>query len=344
MTRCVALLSGGLDSMLAIRLMQDQGIEVEALNFQTVFTCCRDTAAAAAHDLGVRLTVSSQRDDYLDVIKKPKFGYGKGANPCIDCRIYMFAQARQFMHQTGASFVVSGEVLGQRPKSQKRRDLDIIAYHSGLEGLLLRPLSARLLPATRPEQQGLVDREQLFGFVGRSRKGLIELARRFRFREIPSPSTGCALTEKLFSRKVFDLVQFDADTQRWDFELLRLGRHYRVNYSTKLVVGRNEQDNQHLQYLFQQAPSKPVSLLEPENFIGPALMIVGSIDDPTLRLAGGVLLRHSRRYESDNAQATLTQDGKRSQIRLRACDASKELANVAASTSHAHVLRSPEMT
>ena len=122
MTRCVTLLSGGLDSMLAIRIMQDQGIEVEALNFKTMFTCCQDLSAQAAHRLGVRLTVVSQEDDYLELIKKPRFGYGKGANPCVDCRIYMFEHAHKFMEQIGADFIVSGEVVGQRPMSQKRRD------------------------------------------------------------------------------------------------------------------------------------------------------------------------------------------------------------------------------
>ncbi|HIN95822.1 MAG TPA: hypothetical protein EYN03_09265, partial [Planctomycetes bacterium] len=144
-TRCVTLLSGGLDSMLAIRIMQDQGIEVEALNFKTMFTCCQDLSAQAATRLGVRLTVVSQEDDYLELIKKPRFGYGKGANPCVDCRIYMFERAHKFMEQIGADFIVSGEVVGQRPMSQKRRDLDVISHQSGLEDLLLRPLSAKLL-------------------------------------------------------------------------------------------------------------------------------------------------------------------------------------------------------
>ena len=169
MTRCVTLLSGGLDSMLAIRIMQAQGIEVEALNFKTMFTCCQDLSAQAAHRLGVRLTVVSQEDDYLELIKNPRFGYGKGANPCVDCRIYMFERAEKFMEQIGADFIVSGEVVGQRPMSQKRRDLDVISHQAGLEDLLLRPLSAKLLLPTLPERKGLVDRERLYAFQGRSR-------------------------------------------------------------------------------------------------------------------------------------------------------------------------------
>ena len=144
--------------MLAIRIMQAQGIEVEALNFKTMFTCCQDLSAQAAHRLGVRLTVVSQEDDYLELIKNPRFGYGKGANPCVDCRIYMFERAQKFMEQIGADFIVSGEVVGQRPMSQKRRDLDVISHQSGLEDLLLRPLSAKLLLPTLPERKGLVDR------------------------------------------------------------------------------------------------------------------------------------------------------------------------------------------
>ena len=144
MVRCIALLSGGLDSMLAIRLMQDQGIEVEALNFKTMFTCCQDISARAAMNLDVPMTIIGQEDDYLELIREPQFGYGKGANPCVDCRIYMFQRARTFMEEMDAQFIISGEVVGQRPMSQKRRDLDIIATHSDLEDLLLRPLSAKL--------------------------------------------------------------------------------------------------------------------------------------------------------------------------------------------------------
>ena len=154
--RCVALLSGGLDSMLAIRLIQEQGIEVDALNFKTLFTCCQYASGQAARELGVRLTVIGSDDDYLDLLRKPKYGYGKGAIPCVDCRIYMFEKARQFMDHVEAQFVISGEVVGQRPMSQKRNDLDNIRCEAGLSDLLLRPLSAKVLPPTRPELDGLV--------------------------------------------------------------------------------------------------------------------------------------------------------------------------------------------
>src|SRR5262245_46437463 len=183
--KAIALLSGGLDSRLAIRIVQEQGIEIEALNFRTIFGCCKDEAGQAAQELGIRLTVVGMDDRYLDIIKRPRYGYGKGINPCVDCRIYLFEIARRFMEQTGSSFVISGEVIGQRPMSQKRRDLDIIARDAGLEELLLRPLSAKLMPPTLPERLGLVDRERLYGIEGRSRKELIELARQFGFTDIP---------------------------------------------------------------------------------------------------------------------------------------------------------------
>lgn len=291
--RCVALFSGGLDSILAIRLMQLQGIEVEALNFKTLFTCCQDQSARAARELGVRLTIVGHDDDYLDLIARPQFGYGRGANPCIDCRIYMFRRAAAFMAEVAAAFVVSGELVGQRPKSQKRRDLSLIARQAGLDDLLLRPLSARCLPPTRPEREGWVDREALCRFTGRSRKGLIELALRLGIRDIPTPSTGCALTEVPFARKVFDLIQLEAPPSRWDYELLKIGRHYRFDTATKLVVGRRESDNEQLRWMFERPDAAESALITPQSFPGPTALIVGTISDRVLEFVGGLILRHT---------------------------------------------------
>jgi tRNA-uridine 2-sulfurtransferase len=308
--RCLALLSGGLDSMLAIRLMQEQRIEVEAVNFKTIFTCCQDTAAQSARDLGVRLTIVGQDDDYLDLIRKPMFGYGKGANPCIDCRIYMFERARRLLEPLDASFVVSGEVLGQRPKSQKRRDLKVIAHHSELDDLLLRPLSAKLLPATRPEREGWVDRERLYGFTGRSRKGLIELARRLGMRDIPAPSTGCSLTEVRFSRKVFDLLDYFPAAQRADFELLKLGRHFRYSGEAKVIVGRHEAENEHLERLFPGLASA-AAILTGRDFFGPTVLLIGAESDDALDFAASLLVRYSR-HAAEGAEVIIrTRAGER---------------------------------
>ena len=300
-TRCVTLLSGGLDSMLAIRIMQDQGIEVEALNFKTMFTCCQDLSAQAANRLGVRLTVVSQEDDYLELIKKPRFGYGKGANPCVDCRIYMFERAHKFMEQIGADFIVSGEVVGQRPMSQKRRDLDVISHQSGLEDLLLRPLSAKLLLPTLPERNGLVDRDRLYAFQGRSRKGLIRLAKAYGLEEVPTPSTGCALTEPLFGKKVHDLIQIQVDPQPWDFQLVKIGRHFRFDKQTKVILGRNEAENQQLEYSHRLPDATSTVLLDPESFSGPVALVSGPPTEQAIEFALALVLRYgAKKNESDN--------------------------------------------
>ena len=301
MTRCVTLLSGGLDSMLAIRIMQAQGIEVEALNFKTMFTCCQDLSAQAAHRLGVRLTVVSQEDDYLELIKNPRFGYGKGANPCVDCRIYMFERAEKFMEQIGADFIVSGEVVGQRPMSQKRRDLDVISHQSGLEDLLLRPLSAKLLLPTLPERKGLVDRERLYAFQGRSRKGLIRLAKAYGLDEVPTPSTGCALTEPLFGKKVHDLIQIQVDPQPWDFQLVKVGRHFRFDDQTKVILGRDQTENQQLEYSHRLPEATSTALFDPESFSGPVALLSGPPTDEAIEFALGLVLRYgTKTSETDN--------------------------------------------
>ncbi|MBI2825181.1 MAG: hypothetical protein HYX69_10890 [Planctomycetia bacterium] len=310
--RAVALLSGGLDSMLAIRILQAQGIEVEALNFRTTFVCCQDQAALAAEELGVRLSLVSERDDYLRIIHDPAHGYGRGANPCVDCRIYMFRLARQWMNDTGAAFVASGEVVGQRPMSQKKRDLAVIAHQAGLDDHLLRPLSARLLPPTAAERSGLVDRQRLHGFSGRGRKELIALARELGLRRIPNPSTGCALTEPQFATKVHDLVAHDSAAGRLEFELLKIGRHVRFDRRTKAIVGRRAAENERLPELYGAHRPGAAALLEPENFSGPTVLVVGTVSDASLSFAGGLLLRYAKTDQITEPRAWVHAAGERS--------------------------------
>lgn len=323
--RAVALFSGGLDSMLAVRVVQQQGFEVEALNFQTMFTCCKDTAAAGARSLGVRLTVIGQEDAYIEVVRKPRYGYGKGANPCVDCRIYMFERARRFMEQIGAAMVVSGEVIGQRPMSQKRRDLMRIARQSGLEGRLLRPLSAQLLPTTELERAGRIDRTQLYAFSGRSRKGLISLARHLQFDRIPSPSTGCALTEKSFAGKVHDLIRWSPESTPWDFELLNVGRHLRIDTARKAVVGRREVENEVLCRLFQQNDNRASALLNPENFSGPTAMLIGPMTEASIQFVGGLVLRYSKQVDPSQALIRIETGG---QTEVRRMESHREADTV----------------
>ena len=327
--RCLVLFSGGLDSMLAVRILQEQSIEVEALNFKTAFTCCQDAAGQAAHRLGVQLTVVGTDDDYLDLIRKPRWGYGKGANPCIDCRIYMFDKAHAYLQQSGADFLASGEVVGQRPMSQKRRDLDRIAFHSGCEDLLLRPLSAKRLPPTLPEREGWVDREKLYGIVGRGRKELIKLANEFGIDEIPSPSTGCSLTEQRFSKKVFDLIQLDVGAESWDFELLNIGRHYRLDERAKVIVGRHTDDNARLQYMFALPNARRAALLQPDGFPGPTAMLIGAIDEANIDYAASLIVRHSAHDSANGGNVAVTCDGQTQHITARAHDGMESLETIA---------------
>ena len=327
--RCIALLSSGLDSRLAVRIMQLQGVHVEAMCLHTVFMSRHENAAAAARELAVPLTTVEQDEAYLDLLRRPRFGFGKGANPCVDCRIYMLQKAKGLMKQAGAHFVVSGEVLGQRPMSQKRRDLEIIAHHCGLEDLLVRPLSARLLPPTAPERCGWVRREKLYDFSGRSRQGLKRLAEELGVQELPSPSSGCVLTQPGFARKVFDLLKLQPENQRWDFELLRIGRHFRLDPAVKVVVGRRKEENDQLELMHQSPHASSSALLMSENFDGPVVLVIGPATDAALRFAGGLLFRYSNDVSTDSPLTRIIQRGRTRIVAAAADEAAQQATTVA---------------
>jgi len=289
--KAVVLLSGGLDSTLAACIIKEQGIEVEAVNFQTIFGCCKDDAGAVARSLGIGYTTLKVGDDYLKLVQKPKFGYGRGMNPCIDCRGYMFDMAKKFMDQIGASFLISGEVLGQRPMSQKKRDFVRIEAETGLAGLIVRPLSAKRLPPTEPEKQGILDREKLYGIQGRSRSQLMVLARKYGIQNPPQPSTGCALTSPEFSKKVEDVFVHHPDYERWEFEVLRIGRHFRIDADTKVIVSKNEQQNTFLEALDKSG----TFILKCENFGGPSALVRGERTDERVRKAVSIMLRYAKK-------------------------------------------------
>src|SRR3989338_6992193 len=288
--KCVALLSGGLDSTLAANLMLEQGIAVDGLYLALSWRCCdKEKAQASARQLGVPLMVLSVGDAYLDVIRKPKYGYGSGMNPCVDCRIYMFRLAKRYMEEIGAGFVITGEVLGQRPMSQMRRPLDLIEHESGLEGLLLRPLSAQLLEPTLPELFGVVDRERLLRIAGRTRQEQMALARERQITEYSTPAGGCLLTDEHFAKKTKDLFAHDERPTTKDMELLTIGRHFRIGPSPKIILGRNEIENLMLEGHSQEG----YRCIRPK-FAGPAALIAGTWGEQARQTAVSLILQHTK--------------------------------------------------
>jgi len=255
--KAVALLSGGLDSMLAIKLMLEQGIEVHALNFLTIFcNCtskgCQHQATKAAEELGVPIKVMNITQEYMEIVKNPKFPRGRNMNPCIDCRIFGFKKAKGFMDDIGAGFVITGEVLGQRPMSQRKEAILTIEKESGLQGLIVRPLSARFFEPTIPEKEMIVDRERLLSIQGRRRVEQIALAKELSINDYPCPAGGCLLTDKGFSARIKDLFQYVPGYDISDLHLLKIGRHFRISDSLKFVVGRDDNDNKQLMGLSRQ--------------------------------------------------------------------------------------------
>ena len=287
---CVALISGGLDSALAAKLMLEQGISVHGLFLAMSWGCCeKSKAQACAQQLGIPLMVVNVGDAYLDVIRNPKYGYGTQMNPCVDCRIYMFKIAKRYMEELGAGFVVTGEVVGQRPMSQMRRPLSLIETDSGLEGLLLRPLSAALLEPTLPELVGVVDRAKLLAISGRSRHAQLEAANRDGLTGYSQAAGGCQLTDEQFARKVKDLFAHEERPTTKDMELLTLGRHFRVGPAAKIIIGRNELENLMLEGHGQEG----YTCLRPK-FAGPAALVVGTWTEPLRDVAVTLIVRHSR--------------------------------------------------
>ncbi len=242
--KALSMFSGGLDSILAIKLIQNQGIDVEALNFTGFFCSCKGGTGVAdsAKRLGVPLKTVEVDEKYLQMLRSPKHGYGRNMNPCVDCKIFMLKETKKFADAIGAAFIFTGEVLDERPMSQHYPALRVIEEESGLKGRLLRPLSARLLPETVAETSGLVDRGRLLAVRGRSRKPQMALAREFGVTLYPSPAGGCLLTEAEFAKRLRDLFQHRKHCTVADVALLRLGRHFRLG-ENKIVVGRNEKEN-----------------------------------------------------------------------------------------------------
>ncbi|MGC8976010.1 MAG: hypothetical protein ACP5OB_00060 [Candidatus Ratteibacteria bacterium] len=249
--KALSLLSGGLDSTLATKLIIEQGIEVLAINFYSPFCRCNrikgcgSSAKFISEKLGIEVKRIFLGEEYLNIVKNPKYGYGKNLNPCIDCRILMFKKAKEYMEKDGYSFIITGEVLNQRPKSQTYKALKIIESQTGLDGLILRPLSAQFLPETIPEKKGWIDRRKLLSIKGRTRKQQIFFADFYGIKDYPCPSGGCLLTDPIFSKKVKDLIEF-GDFNLENINLLKIGRHFRINPFLKLIIARDEEESKRL--------------------------------------------------------------------------------------------------
>lgn len=299
--KAIALLSGGLDSTLAARIVLEQGIELEALNFITVFCTCTskgETCLASQKSveaLGIPLKVFNVSEEYLEVIKFPKHGYGSNMNPCIDCRIFMLKKAKAYMERSGASFIVTGEVLGQRPMSQRREAMKLIERESGLEGLILRPLSAKFLPPTIPEIEGWVDREKLLDIQGRSRKPQMQLAEQFGIRDYPCPAGGCLLTDPGFSKRLKDLMTHHPDFTINDVHLLKIGRHFRLSPDVKLIVGRRQDENQKIKTFAR----KEDILLKVNKIPGPLSLLRGRFKGDEVEKAASITARYCKAKDLD---------------------------------------------
>ncbi|MBN1902281.1 hypothetical protein JW926_13230 [Candidatus Sumerlaeota bacterium] len=294
--KAIGLISGGLDSVLAAKLIMDQGVEVTGIHLITPFSSRSSKGAdeetivqKQAESLGFQYYPLYLGEEYIDLVKNPKWGYGSCMNPCIDCHIFFLQKAAELMKEEKAQFVFTGDVLEQRPMSQKRTMLQMIEKRSGLEGLLLRPLTALRLDPTTPEKMGMVDRTLLLGIAGRSRKIQFDLAARYGIRDFQTPAGGCLLAEPGFSARLKDLFDHDISDVN-SVETLKIGRHFRLEPEVKLIVGRNERDNMILAHLAQDADI----LLETEEGSSPLCILRGVISEKTLDTAAAITRRYSK--------------------------------------------------
>ncbi len=305
--KAVALISGGLDSLLAAKVIQEQGVHVEGINFFTGF-CVeghthairqkdrakpkRNNALWVAEQLGIKLHIVDIVEEYKEVLFNPRYGYGQNLNPCLDCKIFMVKKAHEWIQKRGFDFIITGEVVGQRPMSQRKDTMPVVARHSGAEDRLLRPLCARNLPPTLAEREGWVDRERLYGFSGRSRKPQMALAAQFGIEDYAQPAGGCCfLTDEQYSRKLADLWQARGSKQYEmdDIMLLKVGRHLRPRPHFKVIVAREEGEGNFMQGYRKQYPS-----LKTTSHPGPFALLDGEVDEADIELAARIVARYGK--------------------------------------------------
>jgi tRNA U34 2-thiouridine synthase MnmA/TrmU len=309
--KVVALLSGGLDSQLAVKMMQKQGFEVSAVAIKTPFCdfdCgrgCGFEIRERADTLGVNLKTVYLGDEYIEMLKNPKHGFGSGMNPCIDCRAMMFRAAKKHMDEIGADFIISGEVLGQRPMSQHGPALKTIEKESELEGYVVRPLSAALLPQTIPEKNGLIKRENLGMIHGRTRRTQLQMAKEFGIENPPNAGGGCLLTDPAFAIRAKDIFKYIETPTTNDIDLLKIGRHFRLDEKTKLVVGRNKDENEMIKSL-----ALPGDLIfYAKDHMGPTSLLRGETTESHKELSAAITLRYSDAPKEAQGIINIERDG-----------------------------------
>ena len=320
-THVISLFSGGLDSSLSVLLMLRQNVQVTALTFMTHFGCdlsdrssCSSNPYPAAKQFGFDVKLVHLADKFVKIVQNLVHGYGKNMNPCVDCRILMLREAKDYMDMVGADAVITGEVLGQRPFSQMRPKLHLTEREAGLKGLLLRPLSAKLLPPTIAELDGRIDREKLESIAGRGRRRQFELATEFGLEDYPSPASGCLLTDPEYSKKLRDLLQLTPHINFIDLNLLQVGRHFRLTLSTKVIVGRSESDNNKI-----EAYAEPSDwLLEVMDTGSPVTIVRGSPTEDDLEKAAAITARYCDLRNEPTVEVTLRRAKETRALRLSA--------------------------
>ena len=301
------MVSGGLDSILAAAYMKELGFDILAVSMEMPFGIPSDKPTDAqrmCEQIGLPLKTESRGQEFFDLVRNPRFGHGKNMNPCIDCRIAMLKRAKRMLAEEKASFIVTGEVLGQRPMSQRRDAMNIIDREADVKGLVLRPLCAAHMTPTAAEEQGLVDRGKMLDISGRSRKPQMAMAARMNIVDYPGPAGGCALTDPIFAKKLSHLFSIKEHTTAQDWNLLCVGRHIVLGPGTKAVVARRDVENSWVMEFGQSAEC----LLEPVNFPGPAAVIVGPQDEFMRRLVGAIILRYGKAPQEGAAQIRFRTD------------------------------------
>lgn len=315
----VALLSGGLDSALAVKALTVQGVRVVAIRCMTNFGCdaggggsCGHDVTGLAKELGIEVKLCHLGEAYVDMVRNPKFGRGLNMNPCVDCRIFMLRWGAEYMQAAGGDFLVTGEVLNQRPFSQTRERFNQIDKELGLKGRILRPLSAKLLPETQPERDGLVDRARLFDIEGRSRKRQYELAKEWGITTFGQPAGGCLLTDPGYSERLRELWDDDPQAGVIDIQLLRLGRHFRLGANVKAIVGRNKEENEAIELYVH--PGDAVLALK--DLMGPTTLVRGGATEAHLRRAAELTAHYGDAKGLPEVDVEVRRDGATTTLRV----------------------------